>query len=395
MFILLLLLLVFTGLETTGTEAFSVGVCYGRVANNLPPAEEVIDLYKTNRIERMRIYDPDQPTLEALRGSNIELVIGVRNEDIQSIANSVSLATNWVQNNVLKYSQDVKFRYIVVGNEIDPNNDQASNFVVLAMQNIYTSLASAKLQNQIKISTAIQMNLLGSSYPPSTGAFSDSSISFITPIVNFLVENEAPLLVNMYTYFSYISDPNNVDLSFALFNSQTDRAIDGKYEYRNLFDASLGAIYAALEKVGGATLEVVVSESGWPSDGGVAATVENAQIYYENLFNHVSSGTPNRPNQALETYLFAMFDENQKGPAETERHFGLFTPNKQLKYQITQMHGSSNSTSSSSSSQSGPGSSSQSGQGGITYFTSSSSSSRQSGGVIIYFCISLLFIFFI
>ncbi|KAK2400649.1 glucan endo-1,3-beta-glucosidase [Trifolium repens] len=387
----ILLLILVLGLQTIGTEAHSVGVCYGRVANNLPPAKEVIDLYKTNGIERMRIYDPDQATLEALRGSNIELVIGVRNEDIKSIANSVSSATNWVQNNVVKYSQDVKFRYIVVGNEIDPNNDPTSNFVLLAMQNIYTSLAYAKLQNQVKISTAIQMNLLGSSYPPSTGTFSGSSISFITPIVNFLMENEAPLLANVYSYFSYISDSNNIDLSFALFNSQTVTVRDGKYVYQNLFDSSLGALYAALEKIGGANLEVVVSESGWPSKGGIAATVENAQIFYDNLIKHVSSGTPNRPNQALETYLFAMFDENQKGPAETERHFGLFTPNKQPKYQITKMHGSSNSTS--SSPHSGSGSSYQSGQGDITYFTSSAS--RQSGGVIIYFCISLLFIFFI
>ncbi|XP_039688574.1 lichenase [Medicago truncatula] len=79
----------------------------------------------------------------------------------------------------------------------------------------------------------------------------------------------------------------------------------------------------ALEKVGGANLEVVISESGWPSHGDVAASVENAQIYYENLIKHVSNGTISRPNQALETYLFAMFDENKKGPAEIERHYDV------------------------------------------------------------------------
>jgi len=330
--------LLFSSIKT----AQSIGVCYGRVANNLPSAEEVIDLYKTNGIGRMRIYDPDQATLEALRGSNIELVIGVRNEDIQSIANSVSLATNWVQNNILKYSQDVKFRYIVVGNEINPSNDATSKFVLLAMQNIYTALTSSNLQNQIKVSTAIQMNLLGSSYPPSQGVFSPSSISYITPIVKFLVDSEAPLLANVYTYFSYISDTSDIDLSFALFTSTTIKVNDGQYEYQNLFDATLGALYAALEKIGGANLEVVVSESGWPSNGGVAASTENAQIYHENLIKHVINGTPNRSNQAIETYLFAMFDENNKGPAETERHFGLFTPDKQIKYQIGQLFRSSN-----------------------------------------------------
>ena len=331
-------MLLFSSIAT----AQSIGVCYGRVANNLPSAEEVIDLYKTNGIGRMRIYDPDQATLEALRGSNIELVIGVRNEDIQSIANDVSSATNWVQNNILKYSQDVKFRYIVVGNEINPSNDATSKFVLLAMHNIYTALASFNLQNQIKVSTAIQMSLLGSSYPPSQGVFSPSSISYITPIVKFLVDNEAPLLANVYTYFSYISDTNDIDLSFALFTSTTIKVNDGQHEYQNLFDATLGALYAALEKIGGANLEVVVSESGWPSDGGFAASVENAQIYHENLIKHVISGTPNRLNQALETYLFAMFDENNKGPDETERHYGLFTPDKKIKYQIGQLFRSSN-----------------------------------------------------
>jgi len=311
-------------LLSSNAEAQSIGACYGQVANNLPPAAFVINMFEQNIIFKMRIYNPDQATLEASRGSLLSLVIGVPNEDIQSIANDISSANNWVQNNILKYSQDVKFRYIVVGNEINPSNDPTSQFVLLAMQNIYTALASANLQNQIKISTAIHMGLLGSSYPPSAGAFSDSTIPYITPIVAFLVNTGAPLLANVYPYFSYIGDPQNIPLDFALFKQQGNNAVG----YQNLFDAQLDSVYAALEKVGGSSVKIVVSESGWPSAGGDVATTENALTYYSNLINHANSGngTPLRPGQAIETYLFAMFDENQKPGATTEQYFGLFTP---------------------------------------------------------------------
>ena len=131
-------------------DAQSVGVCYGQIANDLSPPAEVINMYKANGIERMRIFHPNSETLEALRGSNIELIIGVYNDDIENLANNAATANDWVQKNIKAYLPDVRFRYISVGNEIKPNDPMASH-VLLAMQNIHASLAS----EEIKVSTVM------------------------------------------------------------------------------------------------------------------------------------------------------------------------------------------------------------------------------------------------
>ena len=57
----------------------------------------------------------------------------------------------------------------------------------------------------------------------------------------------------------------------------------------------MDSLYSTLEKIGAANLTVIVTETGWPSDGGVAATVDNAGTYYKNLIIHVNNGTPKRP----------------------------------------------------------------------------------------------------
>jgi len=185
------------------------------------------------------------------------------------------------------------------------------------------------------VTTAIDTTLLGNYYPPSAGSFNESAISYITPIISFLSSNVAPLLINVYPYFSYTENPSQISLPHALFTSPDVVVQDGSLGYQNLFDALLDAQYSALEKVGAPNLQIVVSESGWPSEGGDAASVDNAGTYYNNLINHVKGGTPKKQGQAIEAYLFAMFDENRKGGAAIEQHFGLFLPNKQPKYQIS------------------------------------------------------------
>ncbi|KAF5784201.1 putative glucan endo-1,3-beta-D-glucosidase [Helianthus annuus] len=313
-------------------DAQAVGVCYGRNGDGLPSERDVVSLYQRNGITRMRIYDPHQPTLEALRGTNIELMIGVPNDALQSL-NDQNNANTWVRDNIQRYS-NVRFRYIAVGNEVDPNNGNSRyvQYVLPAMRNIHTAVRNAGLGNQIKVSTATYTGLLGKSFPPSDGAFNDNVRGFIQPIIQFLAQNNLPMLANIYPYFS---DPGS-NLPYALFTAPGTVVRDNNngLQYSNLFDAILDAHYAAQARLGGPNVEIVVSESGWPSSGGPVATVQNAGTYYRNLIAHVrgTNGTPLKRGRSIETYLFAMFDENRKPGNEVERHFGLFTPGQQPKY---------------------------------------------------------------
>ncbi|XP_076950130.1 glucan endo-1,3-beta-glucosidase-like [Bidens hawaiensis] len=311
-------------------DALSVGVCYGQLGDNLPSPRDVVSLYQRNGITKMRLYDPNQPTLEALRGTNIELMVGVPNDALQSFTDQ-NAAITWVRDFIQRYN-DVRFRYIAVGNEVDPNNgnSQYVRLVLPAMQNILNAVRNAGLGNQIKVSTATYSGLLGNSFPPSAGAFRDNVRGFIEPIIRFLAQNNQPMLANIYPYFS---DPGR-NLPYALFTASQPVVNDNGRQYSNLFDAILDAHYAAQGRLGGQNVEIVVSESGWPSSGGSVASVGNAGTYIRNLIAHVrgNAGTPLKPGRSIETYLFAMFDENRKGGNEEERHFGLFSPNQQAKY---------------------------------------------------------------
>ncbi|RID65080.1 hypothetical protein BRARA_D00300 [Brassica rapa] len=315
------------------TTAGQIGVCFGQLGNNLPNPSDVVAMYKQYDIQRMRMYAPKTEALEALRGSNIEFILDVPNGELEGIANSQASANTWVRDNVQKYN-DVRFKYISVGNEVKPADTAGKGTTLIqAIQNIDKALSEAGLS--IPVSTTTYMGAFRDTYPPSRGRFSDEYLNFLKPVIGFLVSKRYPLLVNIYTYFGFKN--GDVSLEFSLFKPSSNEFKDdnNQLDYKNLFDANLDSVYAALDKLGGGSLEVVVSESGWPTQGGLGASLENAKDYINNLIQHVKNGSPRRPGKAIETYIFAMFDENQKPNDETERYFGLFLPTtKQLKYSV-------------------------------------------------------------
>ncbi|KAG8053972.1 hypothetical protein GUJ93_ZPchr0001g30627 [Zizania palustris] len=309
------------------TVVQSIGVCYGVIGNNLPSASDVVQLYKSKGIGAMRIYFADTNALQALSGSNIDLIMDVGNENLGALASDPSSASTWVQNNIQAFP-GVSFRYIAVGNEVSGGDTQN---ILPAMQNMNNALSAAGLSN-IKVSTSVSQGVTAG-FPPSAGTFSSDASSYMGPIAQYLASTGAPLLANVYPYFSYVGNQAQIGINYALFTSPGTVVQDGSNAYQNLFDALVDTFYSALESAGAGSVPIVVSESGWPSDGGTAASASNAQTYNQNLINHVGQGTPKRPG-GMEAYIFAMFNENQKTGAETEKHFGLFNPDQSPAYSI-------------------------------------------------------------
>jgi len=160
------------------------------------------------------------------------------------------------------------------------------------------------------------------------------------PMLDLLRKTSSPLMVNIYPFFAYSANSDQISLDYALFRPNSGVVDSGSgLKYSNLFDAQLDAVYAAMSSLQYNDVTVSVTETGWPSQGDqneVGAGEANAAAYNGNLVKRVltGGGTPLRPNATLDVYLFALFNENQKPGPTSERNYGLFYPNDQKVYSI-------------------------------------------------------------
>lgn len=87
------------------------------------------------------------------------------------------------------------------------------------------------------------------------------------------------------------------------------------------------------------SVEIVVAETGWPYKGDsdeVGPSLENARAYNGNLIAHLRSlvGTPLMPGKSVDTYLFALYDEDLKPGPTSERAFGLYKSDLSMNYDV-------------------------------------------------------------
>lgn len=326
----------------------NLGINYGMVADNIPSPTQVVSILKSISVTRTRIYSADQTVLSAFANSGIAVIVGIGNEDVASLTGRSS-AANWVQTNVAPFHPSTQISGILVGNEVFSGNDtQLMSSLLPAMKSLYAALKNLGLDSEVFVSTAHSQAILGTSFPPSAGAFvSGIASSYLMPLLEFMNKVGAPFMINPYPYFAYKANPDTVSLQYALSGGSSSTAAAGTetsvaagsttsvmdpnsgLTYTSLLDAEVDAIYSALLAIGYGSMQVVVSETGWPSAGDAdeaGASVENAQAYNRNLIARLErgQGTPAKPNVTLQAFIFALFNEDLKPGPSSERHYGLF-----------------------------------------------------------------------
>ncbi|CAN6695404.1 unnamed protein product [Malus baccata var. baccata] len=341
--VLFTIILLFLGLSDSSlqVQSLSFGINYGQIANNLPSPSRVAVLLQSLNVSRVKLYDADPNVLQAFANSEVDFIIGLGNEYLQSMSTDPLKAQSWIQQHVQPHLPQTKITCINVGNEVlGGTNTQLWSYLLPAMQSVYRALVNLGLSKQVAVTTAHSLTILGNSYPPSSGSFRQDLAQYIQPILSFHSQVNSPFLINAYPYFAYKDNPGEVSIEYVLFQPNSGM-VDSvtNLHYDNMLDAQIDAVYSAIKVMGHSDIEVRISETGWPSKGDAneaGATPENAGIYNGNLMRKIEEkkGTPAKPQVPIDIYVFALFNEDLKPGPASERNYGLYYPNGTQVYDI-------------------------------------------------------------
>ncbi|KAF5456921.1 hypothetical protein F2P56_026338 [Juglans regia] len=309
-----------------------IGANWGTQASHPLPPDTVVRLLRDNGFQKVKLFDADYGALRALGKSGIEVMVGIPNDMLQSLASSVKAAEKWVAKNVSTHitTNNVNIRYVAVGNEpfLETYNGSFLKTTFPALQNVQSALIKAGLSNQVKVTVPLNADVYASSTGlPSGGDFRADIHDLMLAIVKFLSDNSGPFTVNIYPFISLYIDPD-FPVEYAFFDGNATPLNDGGTSYYNMFDANYDTLVWALQKNGFGNLPIIVGEIGWPTDGDRNANRMYAQRFNQGFMSHISGGrgTPMRP-VTVDAYLFSLIDEDAKSidPGNFERHWGVFT----------------------------------------------------------------------
>eukprot|EP00485_Elphidium_margaritaceum_P013295 CAMPEP_0202728366 /NCGR_PEP_ID=MMETSP1385-20130828/185590_1 /ASSEMBLY_ACC=CAM_ASM_000861 /TAXON_ID=933848 /ORGANISM="Elphidium margaritaceum" /LENGTH=456 /DNA_ID=CAMNT_0049394613 /DNA_START=42 /DNA_END=1412 /DNA_ORIENTATION=+ len=245
--------------------------------------------------------------------SNIRFYIGIPEStgaglDALEVSNIAALVAEW---------DDLKsnINYIALTNE--PGNVNA-NFSALPikLEMVYTYIRAQPGWEHVHVSIPFCC-ILGASWPVPQSYFKPEYASDITRVIEIYEEYGGVFSTNLYPYFVTESEPQLLPY---ILGTETG-------EYTSMLAAQYMATWYAMQAiVPSNTLEIVIAETGWSTQGSSSSwwsTLENAQLFWNSTLHQMSDA--NAELYGVKIYAFELFDENQKYGGDHEQHFGLYT----------------------------------------------------------------------
>ncbi|KAG4125578.1 hypothetical protein ERO13_D10G104933v2 [Gossypium hirsutum] len=323
--------------------AQGLGANWGVIASHPLDPKIVVNILKDNGIKKVKLFHAEHDILTALSGTDIEVMVGIPNHSLESLSEKYSVAQAWVKANITAYmgKKGVNFKYVAVGNEpfLAAYNGTYNNLTLPAMKNILKALNEAGVGKDIKVSTPLNGDVyITPTYKPSDGIFRHDLADIMNGICEFLHKNNAAFIVNIYPFLNLYQNPGFPE-PYAFFDNDDSNSMDDHgVKYRSVLDANIDTLVAALKVSNFSDIPIIVGEVGWPTDGNIYATTKNAKKFYNGLLKRMTKneGTPLRPKQYPDVYMFSLLDEDLKSidPGMFERHWGIFSFDGQPKFPL-------------------------------------------------------------
>lgn len=85
-------------------NGLSVGVNWGTMATHQLPPEKVVKMLQENGFHKLKLFEADDRILEALIGSDIEVMLAIPNSMLFLMSQDPHAAASWVDSNVTAYT---------------------------------------------------------------------------------------------------------------------------------------------------------------------------------------------------------------------------------------------------------------------------------------------------
>lgn len=80
-----------------------IGANWGTQSSHLLPPDVVVRMLRENGIQKVKLFDADEVTLKAFAKSGLEVMVGIPNDMLATLAGSVKAAEKWVSKNVSSF----------------------------------------------------------------------------------------------------------------------------------------------------------------------------------------------------------------------------------------------------------------------------------------------------